>query len=350
MKDNNRDCSSQIRNQKIQHSKNFRNGKFQNINPTPALTEGYGYLQVLYEFFFKKVSYRRPPVPLPAIKTNLLELDPAEDILVWFGHSSYFIQIDGKKFLVDPVFSGNASPLRSSNTSFKGSDIYSVQDLPEIDFLVITHDHYDHADFPTLVQLPIKTGRVICGLGVGHHLEKWGFSAEQILEQDWNDQINLWEGFKAYIRPARHFSGRGMIRNNTLWMSVLLQTPSMKIYIGGDSGYDTHFAEIGKQFDGIDLAILENGQYDIKWKYIHMLPDEVLKAGKDLRAKRILPVHSAKFAMANHAWDEPLKRITDLNKDARLPLITPMIGEKVRLKDPDQLFSSWWLASPHLNT
>jgi L-ascorbate metabolism protein UlaG (beta-lactamase superfamily) len=335
--------SSKQRKERMQQSKNFRNGKFHNLNLTPALTEGYGYFKVLYEFFFKKVGDRRPLRPIPSIKTKLSGLNSSEDILVWFGHSSYFMQIDGKKFLIDPVFSGNASPLRGSNTSFNGSDIYTVQDLPSVDYLIITHDHYDHADYPTLVQLPSKTGRVICGLGVGRYLEKWGFSPAQILERDWDEKVVLTEGFQAYIKPARHFSGRGMIRNNTLWMSVLLQTPTMKIYIGGDSGYDTHFAEIGREFGEIDLAILENGQYDVKWKYIHMQPDEVLKAGMDLNAKRILPVHSAKFAMANHAWNEPLKRITALNEDAALKLITPMIGEVVRLKDPNQQFKDWWI-------
>lgn len=342
MKETTSEISKKLRKERIHSSKNFRNGKFQNLNLTPALTEGYGYFKVLYEFFFKTVNDRRPSRPLPSVKTDLLELNPAEDILVWFGHSSYFMQIDGKKFLVDPVFSGNASPLRGSNTSFNGSDNYQVQDLPDIDYLIITHDHYDHADYPTLVQLPSKTAMVICGLGVGRYLEKWGFKPDCILEKDWDEEVDLRDGFKAYIKPARHFSGRGLVRNNTLWMSMLLKTPSMKIYIGGDSGYDTHFAQIGKQFGEVDLAILENGQYDLKWKYIHMLPDEVLKAGEDLKAKRILPVHSAKFAMANHAWNEPLRRITTLNKALNLTLVTPMIGEKVLLKDPEQQFKHWW--------
>lgn len=342
MKENTSEGSKKLRKERIRNSRNFKAGKFQNLSFTPALTEGYGYFKVFYEFFFKTVNDRRPLRPIPSTKTNLFDLAAAEDVLIWFGHSSYFMQVDGRRFLVDPVFSGNASPLRGSNTSFNGSDIYNVQDIPGIDYLIITHDHYDHADYPTLVQLPEKVGRVLCGLGVGRYLEKWGFKPEQILEHDWEEEVVLEDEFKAFIKPARHFSGRGLIRNNTLWMSVLLQTPSMKIYVGGDSGYDTHFAQIGEQFGEIDLAILENGQYDIKWKYIHMLPDEVLKAGKDLNAKKILPVHSAKFAMANHAWNEPLKRVTALNKDLNLPLITPMIGEKVLLRNPKQQFTNWW--------
>jgi L-ascorbate metabolism protein UlaG (beta-lactamase superfamily) len=326
----------------IKNSKNFRNGKFQNLNLTPALTEGYSYTQILYEFFFKKNSRRLPKGAIPSVKTNLLTINPNEDLLVWFGHSSYFIQIDGKKILVDPVFSGNASPISNSNKSFPGTDIYTVQDMPEIDYLIITHDHYDHADVKTLRELPQKTTKVICGLGVGAYLEKWGFQPDQLIERDWNERIDLKDGFIFHILPARHFSGRGLIRNNTLWMSVMMQTPSMKIYIGGDSGYDTHFADIGKQFGPIDLAILENGQFDVKWKYIHMLPNEVLKASKDLQAKRLLPVHSSKFAMANHAWDYPLAKLSQLNESVEIPLITPMIGEKVMLKDTNQKFKRWW--------
>ena len=125
-------------------------------------------------------------------------------------------------------------------------------------------------------------------------------------------------------------------------MSYLLQTPGMKIYIGGDSGYDTHFAEIGNKYGPVDLAILENGQYDQKWKYIHMLPDEVLKAGQDLKASRVFPVHSGKFAMANHSWDEPLEVITKLNIPEKVPLITPIIGQPVDLRNENETFSRWW--------
>ncbi|HTF30447.1 MAG TPA: MBL fold metallo-hydrolase, partial [Flavitalea sp.] len=132
--------------------------------------------------------------------------------------------------------------------------------------------------------------------------------------------------------------------NRSLWMSYVFQTPTMKIYIGGDSGYDTHCAEIGNKFGPIDLAIVENGQYDIKWRYIHLLPEEVIKAATDLKAKRLFPVHSSKFVMANHDWDEPLRKVTELNKAANnIPLVTPIIGEIVNLKDQQQQFKQWWV-------
>jgi L-ascorbate metabolism protein UlaG (beta-lactamase superfamily) len=326
----------------ISKSKNYRDGQFQNLNFTPQLTEGTTIPKVLYSFLFQKNPHTKPPGNIPSVKTDLLHLPRENDALVWFGHSSYFIQLDGKTFLIDPVFSGNASPLPGTNKSFEGSDRYTVDDLPAIDYLIITHDHYDHLDHETIVQLKSKVKTVICGLGVGAHLEYWGYDEHMIIEKDWDETTDLGNGFIIHTTPARHFSGRGITRNKTLWVSYVLQTPSMKIFIGGDSGYDTHFAKIGNEYGPFDLAILENGQYDARWKYIHATPEEVLQASQDLKTRRVLPVHSGKFAMANHPWDEPLKKVAALAKEKNVPLITPMIGEMVFLKDEGQKFKEWW--------
>lgn len=323
-------------------SAHYKNGAFQNISLTPDLAEGATYFTVLKEFIFDKSKRIAPKDSIPSIKTDLLNLDPSQDILVWFGHSSYFMQIDGKKILVDPVFSRSASPLPFGVKAFKGSNIYSTDDIPVLDYLFISHDHWDHLDYETVKKLKSRIGKVICGLGTGEHFEYWGFDKNKIIELDWDQSANLDEGFIVHTVPARHFSGRTFKRNTSLWSSYVLQTPSMKVFIGGDSGYGKHFDEIGKKFGEFDLAILENGQYNKNWKYIHMMPDEVLKAAKDLNAKRLLPVHNSKFALAQHAWDEPLKEITELNKEAKVSLITPMIGEQVNLKDTTQRFSEWW--------
>ncbi len=331
--------------EKIKKSPNYRDGKFQNIHHTPEITEGYTYYQVLKEFFFNRNPHRSPIDVIPSVKSDLLNLSIDKDILVWFGHSSYFIQLDGKRILIDPVFSGNASPIPGTNKTFKGTDQFTVADLPPIDYLFITHDHYDHIDYETLTQLRTKVKKVICGLGVGAHFERWGYNENQLIERDWNEEVILENGFFAHTTPVRHFSGRGFTRNNTLWMSYVLQSPTMKIFIGGDSGYDTHYTEIGNKYGPIDLAILDNGQYDIKWKYIHHLPEETLKAAQDLKAKRLFPVHSSKFVMANHAWDEPLLKVSALNKNLAMPipLVTPIIGQYVYLKNHSQNFKEWWL-------
>ncbi|HET7361620.1 MAG TPA: MBL fold metallo-hydrolase [Salinimicrobium sp.] len=330
------------RKKRVENSPNFRDGQFQNLHKTADLTEGTTYFNVIKKFLFEKNKRAEPGEPIPAIKTNLHDLDPGKNVLIWFGHSSYYLQIDGKTILVDPVFSGSASPMPFGTKAFKGTRIYSAEDIPEIDYLFISHDHWDHLDYETILKLKPKIKKVITGLGTGEHFETWGYKKEILIEKDWNEQINLGEGFIVHTVPARHFSGRSLKRNPVLWTSFVLQTPGTKIFIGGDSGYDTHFAEIGRKFGPFDLAILENGQYNTAWRYIHMLPEETLKAARDLQAKKLIPIHNSKFCLSLHAWDEPLKKITTLQKDQNLHILTPKIGEKVFINDDGQIFSEWF--------
>ncbi|WP_432712510.1 MBL fold metallo-hydrolase [Pedobacter sp.] len=327
----------------IKKSKNYRDGKFQNSSPTPTLTEGYSYTSVFYNFFFKSSKNQSPKDSIPSVKTDLKALPPQANVLIWFGHSSYLMQVEGKTFLVDPVLSGYASPIKMMNKAFIGTTKYQVEDLPAIDYLLISHDHYDHLDFETIKKLQPKVGQVICPLGVGAHFEKWGYPAAHIIEKDWGDAIDLANQIRIYLTPARHFSGRGLSANNTLWTSYVLETPLRKIFIGGDSGYDKHFAAIGEKFGSFDLAILENGQYNEAWSYIHTLPEEFFKVAKDLKAKRVLPVHAGKFNLGGHAWDEPYKKLAVYNTN-HLPLVTPIIGEIVDLDNDKQVFSNWWEA------
>lgn len=328
--------------ERIKKSVNYKDGSFQNQSITPVMAEGVSYFAVGKEFLFGKRIRVTPVDNIPSTKTDLLHLDINQNVLVWFGHSSYFIQIDGKRILVDPVLSGAASPFSFSIKAFKGADRYTTDDIPEIDYLFISHDHWDHLDYETVMKLKPKIKKIICGLGVGEDFEYWGFEKNSIIEMDWNEHSSLDSGFIANAVPARHFSGRGFKRNQTLWTAFVLQTPTMKIYLGGDGGYDKHFAEIGNTFGTIDLAIIENGQYDNNWRYIHLLPNDLLNAYKDLNAKRLFAVHSSKFALGNHQWDEPLIKITASSKQLNIPLITPMIGEQVNLNDSTQQFSEWW--------
>lgn len=329
---------------RIEQSRNYKNDAFQNLENTPAISEDASYGGMLYNFLFSQSKQVLPKVALPSIKVDLLALDPDENILVWFGHSSYFMQVEGKTVLVDPVFSGFASPFSFSVKAFAGTDRYTPADMPEIDYLFISHDHWDHLDYETIIELKSKVKQVICGLGVGAHFEHWGFDKDKIYERDWYDSIVLVEGFIAHLVPMRHFSGRGFKRNPSLWTAFVLKTPQRQILIGGDSGYGKHFKEIGEKFGAFDLVILENGQYDMNWKYIHMMPDEVLQAAQDLNAKALFPVHSSKFPLANHAWYEPLQKITTLNEQSTTPfhLITPIIGDKINLDQLPNPFEKWW--------
>lgn len=325
----------------IKRSPNYKNGQFQNIHFTPNLAEGVSMFTVIRKFFFEKGEHKKPPGILPSEKTDLLNLDPRNNVLVWFGHSSYFIQVDGIKILVDPVFSGAASPLSFTTKSFRGSDAYTTEDLPGIDYLFLSHDHWDHLDYKTVVKLKPKVKHVITSLGTAAHLEYWGYDKNKILEKDWEEKIILDDGFTVYTASGRHFAGRTFKRNKSLWTSFVLQTPSMKLFLGGDSGYDSHFKEIGDKYGPFDLAILECGQYNDYWKYIHMMPEETVQASIDLKAKKLLPVHWAKFSLSIHAWDEPIKRITIEAAKKQVHLLHPMIGENITLDNPGP-FVKWW--------
>jgi len=328
---------------KVQASANFQNGAFQNRSHTPNFTDGGNVVSILRQMLFEKSPQAKPPGPMPSRKTDLPNLPPDENVLVWFGHSSYFMQIDGKRFLIDPVMSGAASPLRFTMPAFPGSDIYTVAELPPIDYLFLSHDHWDHLDHTTIVELKSKVGKIICSLGTGAHLERWGYDMSRVVELDWNETHLLEPGFTVHTAPGRHFSGRSLWRNRVLWMAFILQTPSLRLFLGGDSGYDAHFADIGEQFGPFDLALLECGQYNRYWKHIHLMPEETVQAAVDLKTRRLMPVHWGKFDLSMHAWDESIKRVSKAAETAQMPLVHPMIGEKVMLNNPDQTFERWWL-------
>lgn len=327
--------------ERIKKSPNYRDGAFQNQSKTPVMT-GKSFFSVLKESLFGRKEQVTPVDPIPSVKTDLLHLDKDKDVLVWFGHSSYFLQVGGKRMLVDPVLSKHASPFSFSIKAFKGTSHYTPEDIPEIDYLFITHDHWDHLDYPTVMSLKSKVKTVICGLGVGENFEYWGYNPQSIIELDWHEQAVLDSGFVVNATPARHFSGRSFKRNQMLWCSYVLQTPRMKFFLGGDGGYDSHFEDIGEKFGPIDLALMENGQYNENWKYIHLLPHQILKAFSDLKAKSLIAGHSSRFALAKHKWSEPLEKISAQCNKEHIKLLTPMIGESVNLNDSTQKFTEWW--------
>ena len=266
----------------------------------------------------------------------------AEDpLLVWFGHSSYLLRINGKNFLIDPVFSGNAAPLSFMVKAFPGANAYHPADMPEIDYLILTHDHYDHLDYQTSLRLKKKIRSVVCSLGIGAHLRYWGIDPDIISEMDWWQQLRLDNELELTAAPARHFSGRGLKRGQYLWSSFILQSKQHSVYLGGDSGYDTHFKEIGDRYGPFDLAILEAGQYNVMWPLIHMMPEQTVQAALDLRAKALLPVHWGKFRLSTHPWNEPVKRVLLHAGEAGLPVHTPRIGELLQLNGEIQT-GNWW--------
>ncbi len=319
--------------ERVMRSPNFRDGEFRNVEPTALMTSEKGRWAAMLEFLFKKSpAGLRPSSPLPSVKTDLRALDPERNLLVWFGHSSYLFHIGGRRVLVDPVFC-NASPVSFVNKPFPGTDIYRPEDMPDVDCLVITHDHWDHLDYETVKRLKGRVRKVVCPLGVGEHFEYWGFDPERLVELDWNETAAAGGGITVHCLPARHFSGRGLRSNRTLWASFLVEAAGRKVFVGGDGGYGAHYADIGKRFPHIDLAVMENGQYNVDWRYIHTLPEYLHAEVGDLNPKRVLTVHHSKYALARHPWDEPLENARKLAEDDSLDVLRPMIGEVVEWSD-----------------
>jgi L-ascorbate metabolism protein UlaG (beta-lactamase superfamily) len=326
----------------IRQSKQYRKGAFQNQSLTPSLAEGVSYAKVM-RYMMNKRKDTAPSSPLPVVKRHIDERQAAFT-LTWFGHSSYLIQVQGLNILVDPVFGKRTSfSSRFGPEAFPGTRAYSIHDLPPIDIVLLTHDHYDHLEYDTIQLLKHRVEHWYAPLGVGSHLAFWGITLKRTNELDWWQSITTEKGFILTATPARHFSGRGLVRNKTLWTSYVLQTEQHTIYIGGDSGYDTHFKEIGERFGPFDLAILECGQYDAFWPYIHMMPEQTVQAAIDLKAKILLPVHWGKFALAAHAWNEPIQRLLQAAAEhPSLIVATPMIGEQMTLQEPVPQ-KEWWV-------
>lgn len=327
------------RQQRVERSPNYRGGEFRNQSTTPQLTSDGGRAGVMYGFLFEKKVRNRPDVVLPSVKSDLRHLPADRNIVVWFGHSSYFMQIDGRRFLVDPVFY-DAAPLWMLNRPFRGTDIYKTEDMLDIDYLIITHDHWDHLDHRTVTELRDRVGKVVCPLGVGEHFERWGYGADRLVELDWYEQAELDTAHSVHCMPARHFSGRTLQANKALWASFVLKTPATTVFVGGDGGYDRHFEEIAELYPSIDLALMENGQYNKDWRYIHMMPNELAMAVADLNPRVVIAGHNSKYALAKHPWDEPLDNAATVDS-----VIFPIIGSVVDFQDSvatAKLRTKWW--------
>lgn len=329
--------------ERIKQSPNYKDGKFRNQIELPTITKGYSVIDLAYKAIFKKFDRTEPKDSLPSVKTDLHALPVDTNLVVWFGHSSMYMQLDGVKYLIDPVFSSSASPIPGSVKAYKGTDVYTTDDMPVVDYLFISHDHYDHLDYATIVALKDKVKHVVCGLGVGAHFEYWGYNTNQILEMDWYQTVTVNDNYKIHIMPTHHDGGRALKRSQGLWISFVIESPSMKVFYSGDGGYDPVFKEIGDKFGSIDFALVECGQYNVAWQSVHKLPEEVKQATIDIKAKRMMPVHHSKFTLAQHSWDEPLVKMTELAQGAPYTLATPMIGEVVYLSKPQQIFKQWWV-------
>ncbi|RJX39554.1 MBL fold metallo-hydrolase [Paenibacillus pinisoli] len=327
---------------RIEASPQFSGGKFRNQMPTSMVNSPKDTFDALIKTI-KGTPNSRPKgdVPVEPFDSKAF-MENKEDQVVWFGHSTLLLKVDGVKLLIDPVFSDYASPVR-----FFGPKRYSdklpaeIEELPELDAVIISHDHYDHLDYASIRQLSGKAKQFIVPLGVAGHLTKWGVDPDRIVELDWWEKQQL-HGLTLTSTPARHFSGRGGGAGSTLWSSWVIVSQHTRIFYSGDSGYGPHFKEIGEKFGPFDLTLIETGQYDEKWANIHMSPEESLQAHLDVQGKLMIPIHWGAFTLALHSWTDPIERATRAAELQNSVLATPKIGEVVTIGASEYPSESWW--------
>lgn len=321
---------------------NFVEGEFRNVYHTSDSLIYVDTTRVRKEVNLRKFS-KRPKLskPMPSVKTNLKDTLSDRPTIVWFGHSSFLIQSQGFNILVDPVMSDNASPLWYFNRSMPGSFIYKMKDLPPIDFVLITHDHYDHLDAHTMRKLRRKETQAIVPIGVGSYLKQWRWPRGRYREVYWGDTITLARGIRLISTPAQHTSGRWIKKRLTLWTSYVLDIHGYRLFLGGDSGYSNHFRDIGNTHGPFDLSLLENGQYNLDWAKNHSFPEQTVHSAQYLKTKMVFPIHWARYAGAYHLWNEPIKELLPLMNKAGIPVTVPRIGEPYTIGDPPKE-DVWW--------
>ncbi len=286
-----------------------------------------------------------PTHPIPVIKRNTSEFMNTPDTLLrltWFGHSAFLIDIDGKRLMLDPMLGISPSPVSFFSRRFFDTLPLEVKDIPPLDAIIFSHDHFDHLDYKTVLQLKDRVGHFYVPLGVGSHLKKWGVEENKITELDWWDEVEF-NGLHFVCTPSQHFSGRSLTdRNKTLWCSWVIKGKSKQLYFSGDSGYSEWFKEIGNKFGPFDICLMECGQYNVLWKEIHMMPEETVHAQIDLQGKLLLPIHWGAFSLSLHKWSEPVERLLMYAKMNNISVTTPMIGESINLgeKYPNE---KWWV-------
>lgn len=291
--------------------------------------------------YFKMKSKLRPLKNLPIVLSD--KNNESLESVTWFGHSASLLKIEGKTLLLDPMFGDASSPFPLFNSK-RYSGIFSLEreDLREIDAIIISHNHYDHLNYKSIMQLKDRAKHFYVPTGVAQYLIKWGVSPSKISEHNWWDEITF-DNIKLVCAPARHFSGRSMTdRDCSLWCSWLILGQETKVFFSGDSGYAPHFKEIGDKYGPFDLTLMECGQYDPRWSAIHMLPEETVQAHIDVKGELLLPVHWGAFTLSLHEWSDPIERVTKEAKRLGVNIATPQIGESITLKSTDYPSSTWW--------
>lgn len=330
--------------EQYEKSNNYKEDAFVNVDEVK--------MELGFLGFFKSLgSYFKPqPNTLPEKNITVQKIGAVEIVryegptrLIWFGHSAFLLQMDGENILIDPMFGEVPAPNPLLGTKrFSKNLPIEIEELPRIDAVIFSHDHYDHLDYGSVQLLKDKVEMFYTPLGLGVHLTEWGVEKTRIIELDWWEEIDF-KTLKFRCTPAQHFSGRGLTdRNKTLWSSWIVQSNKENIFFSGDSGYAPHFKVIGEKYGPFDFAMMECGQYNELWKEIHLMPEETAQAGLDVRAKKIMPIHWGAFKLAMHPWTEPAERVSTKAAELGLPVIFPKIGEPIYLNETDKYREKWW--------
>nr|NQU92607.1 MBL fold metallo-hydrolase [Bacteroidota bacterium] len=326
----------------VMASPNYKNGKFKNLEETAMMT-GFK-MNTIPEYF--KNGDKAPDFLIPVEKILAGQFSQLNDSLTritWFGHSTILIEMAGKAVFIDPMLGNVPSPVSWAGSGRFNPELpIDIDSLPFIDVVLISHDHYDHLDYGSILKLKDRVGMFYAPLGVGAHLRSWGVDANKIIEMDWWES-ETFDGITFVSPPARHFSGRGLFdRNSTLWCSWVIQSDHANIFFSGDGGYGNHFKEIGDRFGPFDFTMMECGQYNEQWLQIHLLPDEVPQALSDLKSQVFMPVHWGAFKLSLHSWTDPIDRLQNTISGTGLKMAIPKIGEGF-IMGQDIPKDKWWI-------
>jgi L-ascorbate metabolism protein UlaG (beta-lactamase superfamily) len=325
-------------------------GRFRNPVPKPA--DGFGKtVRILWNFFFHKPANAVPTTAPPVLALTRAQLEAAPDrSLFRLGHSTMLLKLRGGFWITDPVFAERASPVQWMGPKRFHAPPIALDELPPLRGVILSHDHYDHLDRDTVLQLAQSAGVFLTPLGVGDRLIAWGVDPQKVRQFDWWQGITI-DGVQFTATPAQHFSGRGMFDGNkTLWASWVVfdgvehgtpQDDALRVFFSGDTGYFDGFKEIGLRFGPFDVTLLETGAYDPQWPYVHMQPEQTVQAHEDLRGRWLVPVHNGTFDLAMHGWMEPFERVLALSGERGIGLATPCMGERLDLSAP-HAGTSWW--------
>ena len=326
---------------RVRRSGQFSDGKFRNQVPATMMPPG-GMRQTFRELIFGKQP-RKPAGAVPVVTPTHPEL-PADGLsVVWYGHSSALVEIEGRRVLFDPVWSDRCSPSRLVGPRRLHPVPLPLDELPRLDAIAISHDHYDHLDMPTVRRLVhTQSAPFLVPLGVGAHLERWGVPPARIIELDWDETANV-AGLRFVATAARHFSGRAFSRDGTLWASWVLTGTTRRVFYTGDSGYWDGYAKIGEEHGPFDVTLIQIGAYGPGWPDIHMTPEDGASAHLDVGGKLLIPLHWCTFNLALHAWSEPAERLWREAKARDIKLAVPRPGERIDVDDPPAV-DGWWQA------